>query len=35
MRRQIIDCWRTGHGGFSDVARAAVATLAAEHKPAA
>ncbi|HXQ64374.1 MAG TPA: formate dehydrogenase subunit delta [Steroidobacteraceae bacterium] len=34
MRRQIIECWRKGEAGFSDVARAAVALLAADQKPA-
>ena len=29
MRRQLIDIWRSGDGEFSDVARAAVALLAA------
>jgi formate dehydrogenase subunit delta len=33
MRRQIIEIWRSGAGHFSDVARGAVALLAAE-KPA-
>jgi formate dehydrogenase subunit delta len=33
MRRQIVDYWRKGEGQFSDVARAAVAVLAAEQKP--
>jgi formate dehydrogenase subunit delta len=34
MRRQIIDYWRTGDGGLSDVARAAVALLDADDKAA-
>ena len=29
MRRQIVEIWRSGDGAFSDVARAAVALLAA------
>lgn len=29
MRRQIIEIWRSGGGEFSDVARAAIALLAA------
>jgi formate dehydrogenase subunit delta len=28
MRRQIVEVWRSGKAGFSDVARAAVALLA-------
>jgi formate dehydrogenase subunit delta len=30
MLRQIVEIWRSGHGEFSDVARAAVALLAKE-----
>ena len=33
MRRQVIEIWRSGTGHFTDVARGAVALLAAE-KPA-
>jgi formate dehydrogenase subunit delta len=34
MRREIVDYWRTGDGGLSEVARAAVALLAADPRPA-
>jgi formate dehydrogenase subunit delta len=33
MRRQIVAWWRQGGAGLSDVARAAVALLAADQKP--